>query len=201
MLPRPRTLPAGFSSPACRLIAPKPPSGVLWLHTTASASSLARMARTSLTRLTGRDIGHRFGRGISVRSRGSTDRNSHGEGRACPWLAGHGYVAAHHAREFAGYREAEASSTETLRSRDIRPSPQGWLHSILLCPPWNPNERGSRKLLEAAPKRRTTPRRIDGSAIARGNFGCRRCVRRPDPCFSTSSRTPPRAASLLDGGV
>ena len=25
-------------------------------------------------------------------------------------------------------------------------------------------------------------------------------VQRPDPCFSTSSRTPPRAASLLDGG-
>ena len=26
-------------------------------------------------------------------------------------------------------------------------------------------------------------------------------VQRPDPCFSTSSRTPPRAASLLGGGV
>jgi hypothetical protein len=26
-------------------------------------------------------------------------------------------------------------------------------------------------------------------------------VQRRDPCFSTSSRTPPRAASLLDGGV
>ena len=26
-------------------------------------------------------------------------------------------------------------------------------------------------------------------------------VQRPDPCFSTCSRTPPRAASMLDSGV
>ena len=32
MLPRPRTLPAGFIPPCLPMKAPKPPSGALWLH-------------------------------------------------------------------------------------------------------------------------------------------------------------------------
>ena len=32
MLPRPRTLPAGFVPPCLPMKAPKPPSGALWLH-------------------------------------------------------------------------------------------------------------------------------------------------------------------------
>ena len=32
MLPRPRTLPAGFVQPCLPMKAPKPPSGALWLH-------------------------------------------------------------------------------------------------------------------------------------------------------------------------
>src|SRR5512132_2955379 len=32
MLPRPRTLPAGFIQPCLPMKAPKPPSGALWLH-------------------------------------------------------------------------------------------------------------------------------------------------------------------------
>ena len=46
-------------------------------------------------------------------------RQAHRKHRAFARLARHRHVAAHHAREFAGYGEAEAGATETLRSRDI----------------------------------------------------------------------------------
>src|SRR3981081_1891892 len=46
-------------------------------------------------------------------------RQAHGEDRALPRFARHGYVATHHARELARDGEAETGATEALRGRGI----------------------------------------------------------------------------------
>src|SRR5262249_37991271 len=46
-------------------------------------------------------------------------RQAHRKHRTFAWLARHGHVASHHARQLAGDGEAEPSPTEALRGRGI----------------------------------------------------------------------------------
>src|SRR5262245_42396462 len=50
---------------------------------------------------------------------GFAPRQAHGEYRALAWLARHGHVAAHHARELAGDGKAEPRAAEALNGRSI----------------------------------------------------------------------------------
>src|SRR5262245_57172404 len=50
---------------------------------------------------------------------GCTARQPHREHRTLAWLARHGHVATHHARELARQRKAEAGSTIAPRSQGI----------------------------------------------------------------------------------
>src|SRR5207244_1582232 len=74
-------------------------------------------ARRSAARQRPRPDAENFGGEVSSRVRAAGQ--PHREHRAFALLAGHGHVAAHHARELARQRKAEAGSTEALRGRGI----------------------------------------------------------------------------------